>query len=220
MLSVMTLRYLPIAILLTYLRIATLPVTMIHVAKNLGLSTWKIHLHLYLPWSFPALALVSLFTAIFASLDNLASSLAGGGRIQILANLIVDWQRTHSLYGMAMGLGLAYVVLLGGFIFFTLHFLSTTESSNVKDMSATEGVQKRGVEYWGLLIVSLVFVCLELSPLVGMILLAIGWNKSYFPSLGAVTHLIFDEELRNATFLGLGAAFASAASRSRGSSPA
>lgn len=210
MLSVMTIRYLPIAILLTYLRIATLPVTKIHVAKNLGLSPWKIHLHLYLPWSFPALGLVSLFTAIFASLDNLASSLAGGGRIQILGNLIVDWQRTHLLYGMAMGLGLAYVALLGGFIFFTLRFLSTTESSNVKDMSATEGVETGGVEYWGLLIVTLVFVCLELSPLVGMIFLAIGWNKSYFPSLEAVTHLVFDEELRNATFLGLGAAFASA----------
>ncbi len=209
--AVMTLRYLPVGILLTYLRLRSLSVRKIHAARNLGIHPWSIHTSLYLPWSRPALSLVFLFTLIFGSLDNLASSVAGGGSVQIVANLIDDWHRSHLFQGWAMRLGLCYVAVVGVFVFLTLRLVYRGQIGDVTDVADSQPISYYGIEFVLFFASTVAIVLAEFSLVAGVVFLAIGGNTSNFPSLATILQIIRDEELWLAILEGIRISFVSAA---------
>lgn len=108
LIGVMTLRYVPLGALLIHFRLRALSNSQSEVAHNLGLSAISSHIRIFLPWCAGVMMVVFVFTYVLASLDLMASSLAGGGQIQTLANLINDWQKANNT-GVAMGLGVLYI---------------------------------------------------------------------------------------------------------------
>lgn len=199
--AVLTIRYLPIGVLLTYLRVSALPLRQIQVAQNLGLPSFRIHRKLYFRWSLPALGLVILFAAIFGSLDNLVSNLAGGGNIQIIANLLDDWQRSQEYQGRAMGLGLCYVLLVMAFLLIALRLFSIGESPTSRGSVQEEGkvTGELGRSIGILAIVTIVLI--ELSLVAGLLYFGMGGRAGNFPTFMGLTRLVSDDELLSALLL-------------------
>lgn len=196
--AVLTARYLPIGVLLVYLRIIALPLRQIQAAQNLGLRTFYIHTKIYLRWAFPAIALVFLFAVIFGSLDNLASSIAGGGDIQIISNILDDWQRSQLYQGLAMGLGLFYTAFMTIFLFVMLRFFTTGVSQNSRGSDQEEGIIKGKLGHSFGMSAIITIALIEISLVVGLLFFAMGGHTGTFPTLVGLTRMVSDGELLDA----------------------
>lgn len=202
--AVMALRYLPVGVLLAYLKVSALPGRTIVAAHNLRVPAVAIHTKICLRWALPALGLVLLFTAIFASMDSLATSVAGGGSVQTVANLLDDWQRSHQFQGMAMWLGVSYVFLICLFLFLMVRAFRLPANYNMGRWMASEQHPQRGKEYWLLLSATLLVVLLEFSVVGAVVFSGIGGDKpGYIDLKGIMMSMFSDEELQNSALLGI-----------------
>jgi putative spermidine/putrescine transport system permease protein/spermidine/putrescine transport system permease protein len=197
---VMILRYLPLSVLLVYVRLRALPVTQIHVARNLGLTCAGIHYRLYLRWCRPVLVMVGVFSFIFASLDYLASSVVGGGSVQTLANLIDDWQRAQAFQGPAMALGVFYASVLTVLAFLTMCFLSLRVGQVSETSQSEDRLSFGGVEGWLVSGITLIVMVVQLMMILGIFYLALGGLEGAFPTIKPFLSFLTDDELKHAFF--------------------
>jgi putative spermidine/putrescine transport system permease protein/spermidine/putrescine transport system permease protein len=200
---VMILRYLPLSVLLVYVRLRALPVTQIHVARNLGLTCAGIHYRLYLRWCRPVLVMVGVFSFIFASLDYLASSVVGGGSVQTLANLIDDWQRAQAFQGPAMALGVFYASVLTVLAFLTMCFLSLRVGQVSETSQSEDRLSFGGVEGWLVSGITLIVMVVQLMMILGIFYLALGGLEGAFPTIKPFLSFLTDDELKHAFLLSL-----------------
>jgi putative spermidine/putrescine transport system permease protein/spermidine/putrescine transport system permease protein len=200
---VMILRYLPLSVLLVYVRLRALPVTQIHVARNLGLTCAGIHHRLYLRWCLPVLVMVGVFSFIFASLDYLASSVVGGGSVQTLANLIDDWQRAQAFQGPAMALGVFYASVLTVFAFLTMCLLSLRVGQVSETSQSEDRLSFGGVEGWLVSGITLIVMVVQLMMIIGILYLALGGLEGAFPTIKPFLSFLTDDELKHAFLLSL-----------------
>lgn len=120
MVGAMVVRYFPLALLFVFLRLRSVSRDTVLAAKNLGIRPLRFHVRVLIPHSRLILLFLAVFLICLTAMDQLAPSIGGGGRLQMLGTLVEDWHRTHSLRDFSISLG-GTVSLL---VFMLLLFLS------------------------------------------------------------------------------------------------
>jgi ABC-type spermidine/putrescine transport system permease subunit II len=188
--TVMTLRYVGVAIVLLYLRLRALPRQQLAVARNLGLGTLLIHWRLCLPWVADTLVLVFLFSLLLGTVDSLAPTVVGGGTTQTLGILVEDFYKAMSLRPIAFEIGLFHTVaaLTLGAILLPgrgLTYYATAASA------ANDPAQRRfSTEVVPLAAILVVTGVLSAVPFLAVIAAAFGAGAGVFPTADGFSMLL------------------------------
>jgi ABC-type spermidine/putrescine transport system permease subunit II len=117
-------RYLPIAVIFILISLYAVPTASKVTLSNLRLSDTRLFLRVALPLIYPMIFLIFLFLALVMPLDIMGSTVAGGGALQVLANLIfdysraIDFQQVSSMIALFI-LAMSVLLLVAGIILST-----------------------------------------------------------------------------------------------------
>lgn len=207
--TVMTLRYAPVVILLLYLAIRSVPVGILYAAHNLRLSSWYAH-RVCLRQIAPMIGVAVIFIFVFGSLDHLAASIVGGGRTQLVANVINDWHKTVGLQPSAMWLGLAFVFVTTAFIAAIVWALRKPREIHQLGSAPTWREARFAGQRRTFSVLTFILVLSEGGLCFALLYLSFGGAEGAFPSIQPLRGLVTDAELTEAIAVGALAAGASA----------
>lgn len=104
-------RYLPICVVVLLLAMQSVPPASRITLDNLGISRSRVLLRLILPAIAPTALLAWAFLSILMPLDLLGSTVAGGGRLQTLGNLLADYSHARDVQAVSSLLALMLVAV-------------------------------------------------------------------------------------------------------------
>lgn len=106
--------YLPFVVLAVYASLARMDRSLLEASEDLGAPAWRSFLRITLPLSLPGVAAGAVFVFVLSIGNFITPDLLGGGRIQMVGNLIYDQFLTARdwPFGAALSLLLIAVMLL------------------------------------------------------------------------------------------------------------
>lgn len=106
--------YLPFVILAVYAALARLDRSLLEASEDLGAPAWRSFLRVTLPLSLPGVAAGAVFVFVLSIGNFITPDLLGGGRIQMVGNLIYDQFLTARdwPFGAALSMLLIAVMVL------------------------------------------------------------------------------------------------------------
>jgi len=106
--------YLPFVVLAVYAALARLDRSLLEASEDLGAPPWRSFLRVTLPLSLPGVAAGGVFVFVLSIGNFITPDLLGGGRIQMVGNLIYDQFLTARdwPFGAALSMLLIAIMLL------------------------------------------------------------------------------------------------------------
>ncbi len=106
--------YLPFVVLAVYASLARLDRSLLEASEDLGAPAWRSFLRITLPLSLPGVAAGAIFVFVLSIGNFITPDLLGGGRIQMVGNLIYDQFLTARdwPFGAALSMLLIAIMLL------------------------------------------------------------------------------------------------------------
>jgi spermidine/putrescine transport system permease protein len=115
--------YLPFMILAIYASISRLSNDVLEASEDLGASSWRTFVRVTLPLTLPGVAAGSVFVFVLSIGNFITPDLLGGGRLQMVGNLIYDqflkardWPFGSSLAFILIGIMLILLFLQAVFV--------------------------------------------------------------------------------------------------------
>jgi len=110
--------YLPFVILAIYASLQRLNPEILEASRDLGAPAWKTFLRVTLPLTLPGVAAGAVFVFVLSIGNFITPDLLGGGRIQMVGNLIYDQflSARDWPFGAALSLMLIFIMMLLLFI--------------------------------------------------------------------------------------------------------
>ncbi|MEQ8655071.1 MAG: ABC transporter permease [Kiloniellales bacterium] len=106
--------YLPFVVLAVYASLARMDRSLLEASEDLGAPAWRSFLRITLPLSLPGVAAGAIFVFVLSIGNFITPDLLGGGRIQMVGNLIYDQFLTARdwPFGAALSMALIAIMLL------------------------------------------------------------------------------------------------------------
>ncbi len=106
--------YLPFVVLAVYASLARMDRSLLEASEDLGAPAWRSFLRITLPLSLPGVAAGAIFVFVLSIGNFITPDLLGGGRIQMVGNLIYDQFLTARdwPFGAALSMVLIAIMLL------------------------------------------------------------------------------------------------------------
>ena len=109
--------YLPFVILAIYSSIQQLNPEVREASEDLGAPSWKTFLRITLPLTMPGVAAGAVFVFVLSIGNFITPDLLGGGRIQMVGNLIYDQFLTARDWPFGAALSMVLIVLMMALLF-------------------------------------------------------------------------------------------------------
>ena len=106
--------YLPFVILAIYTSISRLDRALLEASADLGAGGWRTFRKVTLPLTLPGIATGAVFIFVLSIGNFVTADLLGGGRVQMVGNLVYDQFLTARdwPFGAALALGLIAVMMV------------------------------------------------------------------------------------------------------------
>ncbi|GAB5467363.1 MAG: ABC transporter permease [Rhodospirillales bacterium] len=109
--------YLPFVILAVYAALARLDKSLLEASEDLGAPPWRSFLRVTLPLSLPGVAAGAVFVFVLSIGNFITPDLLGGGRIQMVGNLIYDQFLTARDWPFGAALSLLLIAIMLALLF-------------------------------------------------------------------------------------------------------
>lgn len=109
--------YLPFVILAIYSSIQQLQREMLEASEDLGAPAWRTFFRVTLPLTMPGVAAGAVFVFVLSIGNFITPDLLGGGRIQMVGNLIYDQFLTARDWPFGAALSMILIMIMMGLLF-------------------------------------------------------------------------------------------------------
>lgn len=109
--------YLPFVILAVYAALARLDRSLLEASEDLGAPPWRSFLRVTLPLSLPGVAAGGVFVFVLSIGNFITPDLLGGGRIQMVGNLIYDQFLTARDWPFGAALSMLLIAIMLALLF-------------------------------------------------------------------------------------------------------
>lgn len=109
--------YLPFVVLAVYASLARLDRSLLEASEDLGAAPWRSFLRVTLPLSLPGVAAGAVFVFVLSIGNFITPDLLGGGRIQMVGNLIYDQFLTARDWPFGAALSMLLIAVMLALLF-------------------------------------------------------------------------------------------------------